>query len=136
MKKLIVLVTILSLSLTAFSQQDTTTKVKCLPVPVFKQIAQDLLRGDSCRAQLELANFEISKLNEKVTLKDGVIGDMKVKEENYVKIIEAENKKFEILEQHTKKIEGQLRREKFKNKFTKLIGGAIIAGLTFLTLTK
>jgi len=122
--------------LTAFSQQDTISKVKCLPVPVFKQIAQDLLRGDSCKAQLDLANSEISKLNEKVGLKDGIISDMKVKEENYVKIIDAENKKFQVLEQHTKKIEGQLRKEKFKNKFTKLIGGALIAGLTFLTLTK
>jgi hypothetical protein len=83
MKKLIVLVTILSLSLTAFSQQDTTIKVKCLPISIFKQIAQDLLKGDSAISQLKLSEQQIIHFENKVLLKDSIINTMKVKEFNY-----------------------------------------------------
>ena len=109
----------LSLSLIAFSQQDTTTKVKCLPVPVFKQIAQDLLRGDSCKAQLDMTMSQLSKTEAKVQMKDDIIKDMQTKEENYKKIIDAENQKFVVLEGYSKKLERKLKIEKVKNKFNK-----------------
>lgn len=130
------LVTILSLSLTAFSQQDTTIKVKCLPVPVFKQIAQDLLKGDSCKAQLELTTEQLKKTEEKVVLKDNIISDLYAKEENYKKIIAAENMKFETLEKYSKGLERKLKLEKVKNKFKSIIGMGVIATLGVLLIGK
>ena len=99
------LVTILSLSLTAFSQQDTSIKTKCLPVSVFKLIAKDLLSGDSAKAELKIANEHVSGLETKVTLKDSVINTMKVKETNYIKVIDVQNQKYDVVEKYSKKLE-------------------------------
>jgi len=142
MKKLIALVILLNLSLTAFSQTDTSKKeptpepVKCLPVSTFKKIAQDLLKGDSAMAELKLANEEISKLEEKVALKDSVIVTMQQKEENYKTIIVAHEQKFGVLENYTKSVELQLKKEKVKNKFKSFLGGTAILALTTLLIIK
>ena len=53
---------ILSLSLTAFSQTDTNKEpVKCFPIPIVKQITKDLLSGDSAKAQLKLTEQQLYK---------------------------------------------------------------------------
>jgi hypothetical protein len=67
--------------LTAFSQTDTNNKekVKCFPIHVAKQIAKDLLRGDSAIAELKLTNEQLIKTEEKVVLKDSVISTMVIK---------------------------------------------------------
>jgi len=122
--------------LIAFSQTDTSKKdksnepVKCLPVSTFKLIARDLLRGDSAIAELKLSNEQIIKLEEKVSLKDSVIVTMQKKEENYETIIKAQDQKYQVLEDHTKKVEFQLKKEKVKNKFKNIVGGGLIAILS------
>ncbi len=130
------LVTILSLSLTAFSQQDTTIKVKCLPVSTFKQIAQDLLKGDLAIAQLKLSEQQIIHIENKVVLKDSVINTMKVKESNYIKVIDTQNEKYNVMEKYSKKLEWDLKKEKVKGNFKSIIGTGLIAVLTFLLITK
>lgn len=136
------LILLLNLSLTSFSQTDTSKKlptpepVKCLPVSTFKEIAKDLLKGDSARAELKLANEEISKLEEKVVLKDSVIVTMQQKEENYKTIIGAHEQKFTVLENYTKSVELKLKKEKVKNKFKSFIGGTAILVLTTFLIIK
>ena len=130
------LVTILSLSLTAFSQQDTSIKTKCLPVSVFKLIAKDLLSGDSAKAELKIANGHISGLESKVSLKDSVINTMIVKETNYLKIIDVQNQKYDVMEKYSKKLEWDLKKEKVKGKFKSILGTGVIAVLTFFLITK
>ena len=131
---------LLSQSLIAFSQTDTSKKernpepVKCLPVSTFKSIAKDLLRGDSAIAELKLANEQITQLEEKVVLKDSVIVTMQKKEENYQTIIKSQDEKYLVLEDHTKKLEVQLKKEKVKNKFKTYIGGGLIAILSVFLL--
>jgi hypothetical protein len=128
MKRLIVLTTILSLSLTAFSQTDTNNKekVKCFPVHVAKQIAKDLLKGDSAMAELKLVNEQLVKTEEKVSLKDSVISTMVTKEKNYISIIDAQDKKYTVMEDYSKKLELQLKKEKVKNKFTSILSGVAV----------
>lgn len=128
------LILTLSLSLTVFSQTDTSTKLKCLPVTTFKKIAQDLLRGDSAIAELKLANEQLNKMEEKVALKDSVISTMVIKENNYVSIIGAQDEKYKVLEGYTKKLEFQLKKEKVKGKFKTILGGGMIAVLGVLLL--
>lgn len=130
------LVTILSLSLTAFSQQDTTIKVKCLPISIFKQIAQDLLKGDSAIAQLKLSEQQIIHIENKVVLKDSVINTMKLKESNYIKVIDTQNEKYSVMEKYSKKLEWNLKKEKVKGKFKSIVSVGIIAVLTFFIITK
>lgn len=130
------LVTILSLSLTAFSQQDTSIKTKCLPVSVFKLIAKDLLSGDSAKAELKIANEHIVGLESKVSLKDSIINTMVVKETNYLKIIDVQNQKYDVMEKYSKKLEWDLKKEKVKGKFKSILGTGVIAVLTFFLITK
>jgi hypothetical protein len=128
MKRLLVLTTILSLSLTVFSQTDTNNKekVKCFPIHVAKQIAKDLLRGDSAMAELKLTNEQLTKTEEKVVLKDSIISTMVIKEKNYISIIGAQDSKFTVMENYSKKLELQLKKEKVKNKFTSILSGVAV----------
>jgi hypothetical protein len=136
MKKLIVLITILSLSSIAFSQTGTNSEpVKCFPIPVVKQITKDLLSGDSAKAQLKLTEQQLAETEKIVEKKDSIISIMRVKEENYNTIIEAQNEKYSILESHTKQLEWDLKKLKVKNKFTSILSGSAILVLgTFLIL--
>ena len=127
---------ILSLSLTAFSQIDTNKEpVKCFPIPIVKQITKDLLSGDSAKAQLKLTEQQLYKTEYIVEKKDSVISIMRVKEENYNTIILAQNEKYSILENHTKQLEWDLKKLKVKNKFTSILSGSAILILgTFLII--
>ena len=127
---------ILSLSLTAFSQTDTNKEpVKCFPIPIVKQITKDLLSGDSAKAQLKLTEQQLYKTENILEKKDSVISIMRVKEENYNTIILTQNEKYSILENHTKRIEWELKKLKVKNKFTSILSGSAILILgTFLII--
>ena len=132
------LTTILSLSLTAFSQTDTNSKekLKCFPVHVAKQIAKDLLKGDSAMAELKLVNEQLAKTEEKVSLKDSVISTMVIQKENYITIIDAQDKKYTVMENYSKKLEFQLKKEKVKNKFTSILSGAAVLVLGTLLIVR
>ena len=132
------LTTILSLNLTVFSQTDTNIKekVKCFPVHVAKQIAKDLLKGDSAMAELKLANEQLVKTEEKVSLKDSVISTMIIKEKNYISIIDVQDKKYIVMEDYSKKLEFQLKKEKVKNKFTSILSGVTVLFLSALLIVR
>jgi len=124
-------------SLTAFSQKGTDTiPVKSFPIPVVKQIVKDLLSGDSAKAQLSLSEQQIVELEKKVELKDSIISTMKAKEINFKKIIDTQDQKFDILQNYTKKIEFDLKKEKVKNKFKSLVSVGVVGVLTFFLITK
>lgn len=130
------LISILSLSLTAFSQTGTNNQpTKCFPIPVVKQITKDLMSGDSAKAQLKLTEDQLLETENKVVMKDSIITLLRIKEDNYQTIIKAQEQKYTILEDHTKKVELQLKKEKFKNKFTTIISGVVVATLTFILIT-
>jgi hypothetical protein len=124
--------------LTAFSQTDTNNKekVKCFPVHVAKQIAKDLLKGDSAMAELKLVNEQLVKTEEKVSLKDSVISTMVTKEKNYISIIDAQDKKYTVMEDYSKKLEFQLKKEKVKNKFTSILSGITVLFLSALLIVR
>ena len=130
------LISSLLLSLTVFSQSDTTTNTKTFPIPVVRQIMKDLLSGDSAKAQLEITEKQLLETEKKVVLKDSVISILREKEANYIKIIDSEKQKFNIVENYSKKLEWDLKKEKVKNKFKSVIGVGIIGVLTFFLITK
>ena len=122
--------------MTAFSQTGTNNQpTKCFPIPVVKQITKDLLSGDSAKAQLKLTEQQLLKTENKVVMKDSVISLLRIKEINYQTIIGAQDQKYSILENHTKKVELNLKKEKLKNKFTSGLAGIAILTLTFLLIT-
>jgi hypothetical protein len=115
---------------------DTLKNIKCFPLPVVKLIIKDLISGDSAKEMLKLTNEQLIKTEEKVTLKDSIINTMKVKETNYVNIIDIQNKKYDILDGYTKKLEFQLKKEKVKGKFKSIFSVGIIGVLSFFLITK
>ena len=97
---------------------------------------KDIISGDSAKAQLKLTEQQTIELENKIVLKDNIINTLRLKETNYLTIIEAEKQKFQIQENYTKKIEWDLKKEKVKNKFKSILGTGVIAVFTFLIITK
>lgn len=130
------LISSLFVSLTVFSQTDTSTNVKCFPIPVVRQIMKDVISGDSAKAQLKLTEEMLSQTEKKVVMKDSVIITLRMKETNYLTMIDAEKQKFQIQENYSKKLEWDLKKEKVKNKFKSILGTGIIAVMGFFLITK
>lgn len=130
------LTSFLTLSLTVFSQTDTTNQVKCFPIPTVKKIMKDLLSGDQAKAQLKLTEEQLTQTEQKVVLKDSVINTMKLKEVNYLTIIDSEKQKFGIMENYSKKLEWDLKKERVNSKFKSIVGTGVIAILTVFLITK
>jgi hypothetical protein len=132
-----VLIAILTLSLTAFSQTGTSkVPTKSFPIPTVKLIIKDLMSGDSAKAQLKLVEQQLVETENKVVMKDSIIVLLRVKETNYQTIIAAQDKKYEILENHIDKVEWKLKKAKVKNTFTSILSGTIMAALALLLITK
>ena len=130
------LISSLFVSLTVFSQTDTSTNVKCFQIPVVRQIMKDVISGDSAKAQLKLTEEMLSQTEKKVVMKDSVIITLRMKETNYLTMIDAEKQKFQIQENYSKKLEWDLKKEKVKNKFKSILGTGIIAVMGFFLITK
>jgi len=80
MKKLILLISFLTLSLNSFSQTDTT-KVT-LPTKVVRLAAKDLVRYDGCKVELKLTQEKVIKLQEREVQKDTIISLLTDKDKN------------------------------------------------------
>jgi hypothetical protein len=95
-----------------------------------------LLSGDSAKVQLKLTEQQLVETEKIIEKKDSVIFIMKVKEENYNTIIEAQSQKYEILDSHTKQVESDLKKLKVKHKFTSILSYGIMSALTFFLIIK
>lgn len=136
MKRLVTLISLLMLSLTVFSQTDTNTNTKTFPIPVVRLIMKDLLSGDSAKAQLKLTEQQLIETEKKVQIKDSVIITLRAKEDNYLSVIQSEREKYKIVEDFSKQLQSELKKEKVKNKFKSIVGTATIAVLGFFLIVK
>ena len=136
--KLKISIVLLLLSLTSFSQKDTS-KI-CFSYNKAKQIAIDLVRGDSAITELKITNKLVWQLNEKISTQDSTITLYIVKEQNYISQInnydKISTKKDEIitgLEKDVTKLTKKNNRLKTGLKY--LSGGFVASILTIITLT-
>ena len=130
------LISLVFLSLTASSQTDTATNSKCFPIPVVRLIMKDLLSGDSAKAHLYLSEKQLIETENKVILKDSIINNLRLKESNYLLMVDTEKHKYKIISDYSKQLEKDLKVQKVKNKFNKIVGTGLIAVLTFFLITK
>ena len=135
--KLKILIVLLLLSLTSFSQKDTT-KI-CFPYYKAKQIAIDLVKGDSAIAELKVVNKLVWQLNEKIDTQDSIITLYVAKETNYIaqidnyeKINVVKDKIITGLESDVEKL--NRKNERLKKGFKWLGGGFVASILTIITL--
>ena len=84
--KLKISIVLLLLSLTSFSQKDTS-KI-CFTYSTAKLIAVDLVKGDSAIAELKITNKMVWQLNEKINAQDSLVTLYVIKEQNYISQID------------------------------------------------
>ena len=136
--KLKILIVLLLLSLTSFSQKDTS-KI-CFSYSKAKQIAIDLVRGDSAITELKITNKLVWQLNEKINTQDSTITLYIVKEQNYISQInnydKISTKKDEIITGLEKDVTKLTKKNNRLKSGLKYLGGGFVASiLTIITLT-
>ena len=136
--KLKILIVLLLLSLTSFSQKDTS-KI-CFSYSKAKQIAIDLVRGDSAIAELKITNKLVWQLNEKISTQDSTITLYIAKEQNYISQInnydKISTKKDEIITGLEKDVTKLTKKNNRLKSGLKYLGGGFVASiLTIITLT-
>ena len=113
MKKLIMLVSFLMLSLSSFSQADTTKVL--LPTKIARQVAQDLIRYDGCKQEVKLLEEKIVKLDERDEQKDTIIDLLNTKDENNQYIIHQQELQIGQYEHLTDDLQKELKGQKVKS---------------------
>ncbi len=94
------------------------------------------MSGDLAKSELKLTEQQLVQTEKKVIYKDSVINNLKLKEVNYLTIIDSEKQKYQIVENYSKRLEVELKKEKVKNKFKSIVGTGLIAVLTFFLIQK
>jgi hypothetical protein len=136
--KLKILIVLLLLSLTSFSQKDTSRI--CFSYSKAKQIAIDLVKGDSAIAELKITNKLVWQLNEKISTQDSTITLYIAKEQNYISQInnydKISTKKDEIITGLEKDVTKLTKKNNRLKTGLKYLGGGFVASiLTIITLT-
>ena len=133
--KLRILIVLLLLSLTSFSQKDTS-KI-CFSYDKAKLIAIDLAKGDSAIAELKVVNKLVWQLNKKISTQDSIITLYIVKEQNYISQINNYNKiiikKDEIITGLESDVTKLSRKNNQLKSALKWLGGGFLASLLTIT---
>ena len=119
MKKLIMLVSFLMLSLSSFSQADTTKVL--LPTKIARQVAQDLIRYDGCKLELKFTQEKVIKLEQREVQKDTIIKLLNDKDENNKYIIHQNELQIGQYEHMTDDLQKEIRRGNHKVLFYKVL---------------
>ena len=136
MKKLMLLITILLVSLSGFSQTDTKSdSIVPLKIPVAKLVIKDILSGDGAKAELKEVykvldekNLQIGLYKQKDSLKDEKITNLNV-------IIDKKDQQFALEREKSNSLLKELKVQKFKTAVYKA-GSGIALIMTVLFLVK
>lgn len=130
------------MTLTSFSQTVTnqTTKVQtdtivAVSIPTAKLIIKDLIKGDGAILQLDETNKVLKLTNEKLVLKDSIIGILNSKVANLDYIINQKDEQFGLERQKSESLLKELKAEKRKS-FLYKIGSYVGIVATGILLVK
>ena len=126
--KLLILMT---LSLSVGYSQDTTIE---LEHKVARFVIEDLVTGDQAKEELFLTKEQIALLHTKIDLKDSIIFKKDAIISNFEEIIGAKTEQLEVSNDLSKRLKGDLKKQKATNKLYKLGGGGLVAVLLALTI--
>lgn len=134
-KKLRLLVVLITMSLATFSQTGTNKKVHCFPDSVAKQIAIDLIRGDSAKVELAKTNVLVNQLEEKTKTSDRLVSMYVNKVSNYASQIELYRKKETEYHTIVFGLEKDVVRAKKANKYFRIaVSGLIVTTVLGFTI--
>ena len=118
MKNLILLVPILLLSLSSFSQTDTSKVV--ISTPIAKLIVKDLILGDECREELKLTQDKVLKLQSREQQKDTIINLLEQKDTNNQFIINSQTSQLQLSQQLSQELHKELKGQRNKTLLWKV----------------
>jgi len=130
MKKLIVLVSFLMLSLSSFSQVDTTKVF--IPTKIARLIVQDLIRYDGCKQELRLTQDKVFKLEGREAQKDTIIKLLQEKDDNNKYIIHQHELQIGQYEHMTHDLHTELKGQRTKTFLWKVATFLGIATSSYL----
>ena len=121
-------------SLNSFSQTVTDSTSIQLKKPIAKLVIKDLIKGDGAKKELVLYSDKIKLFKEKIILKDSIIFNLNGKVNNFNSILTTKSDQLSLSQELSKKLEQDLKKQKFKNKLT--TGAGILAVIVTAILVK
>ena len=121
MKKLMMLIFLMMMSWSSFSQIATDSTSIQIEKKIAKLIIKDLLLGDSYKNELKLTDTKIDILEQKLILKDSIIFNLESKSNNFESILLTKQNQLSLSQELSRKLQTDLKKQKVK---TKLFGGA------------
>ena len=132
MKKLIMLIFIGMMSLNVFSQNAIDSTSIRLKKPIVRLVIKDLINGDSYKKELKLTTTKYSLLENKIILKDSIIGSLNYQVNNFNSILTSKGSQLDFTEKLNKKLKSDLRKQKLKTKLVGGVGIIVIIGTAVL----
>lgn len=112
------LISFLTLSLSSFSQTDTSKVV--LPAKIARLIIKDLIEGDGCQMAMQQTHLKIQKLEEREAQKDTAITILKQKDSTNNYIISQKDEQLRLCKELSEKLQKEIRGHKTKNFLLKV----------------
>jgi hypothetical protein len=136
MKKSILLIILLLLSLNIFSQTDTKQdSIVPLKAPIARLVIKDLIAGDGAKAQLHQTNLLLSLSNQKLQVKDSIISTLDLRIFKLESNITFKDQQFTLQQELSKKLQQELKTQKTKT-FLYQIGTGLGVITTLILLSK
>ncbi len=132
--KLMLLITLMTTSLKGFSQSVTDSTSIQLKKPIARLVIKDLIKGDGTKGELALTLGKIEILEQKIILKDSVIFNLNSKISNFNSILLTKTDQLALSQELSKKLQTDLKKQKFKNKLT--MGAGLIGIIGAVLLVK
>ena len=132
------LISLILVSLTSFSQTDTITKdsVVVIPSRIAKLIIKDLIKYDATKLELKATQELLLNTENKVSTQSSIIKQYDIKDNQYKQIITNYDSQILAYKNMTYDLQNDLRKSKVKgfyNKFGLTLG---LAAVTYLYITK
>jgi hypothetical protein len=102
-----------------------------LKKPIAKLVIKDLITGDGAKEELLLSLSKIRLLEQKVVLKDSVIGSLNFQVGNFKSIMITKSDQLALSQELSKRLQTDLKKQKLK---TKLMGGAGLVAIAGVIL--
>lgn len=112
------LISFLTLSLSSFSQTDTSKVV--LPSKIARLIIKDLIEGDGCQMAMQQTYVKIQKMEERDAQKDTAITILKQKDSTNKYIISQKDEQLRLCKELSEKLQKEIRGYKTKNFLLKV----------------
>lgn len=100
--------------------------------PIARLVIKDLITGDGAKSELALTIDKIKILEQKVILKDSIIGNLNTQVGNFNSILATKSDQLVLSQELSKKLEQDLQKQKLKNKLTMGAGLIGIVGAVLL----